>query len=194
MKTKDRQSDNFVVTGRTVSCHNDNRWRQNCQIDYLLFSVDIDVIMARQDNRNFGWFELNMHSERLSMKRKCDFVILRNFDHRCTHSYRFDKFWYNQWQTFHQHDDLSNTEIGPGQCISGSAFIKPDQPDPWIKDQIKIVLLSTISPLQLPNFVSCGRDKPSHMTQNFVTLGAKLWTAERFVVDPWSMNQADLVW
>ena len=76
----------------------------------------------------------------------------------------------------------------------GSAFIKPDQLDPWIKDQIKITLLSTIAPLQLPNFVSCGRDKPSHMTQNLVTVGATLWTAEYFLVDPWSMDQADLVW
>ena len=37
-------------------------------------------------------------------------------------------------------------------------------------------------------------DKPSHMTQNFVTVGAKLWTAEHFLVDPWSTDQADLVW
>ena len=83
------------------------------------------------------------------------------------------------------------------RCIEytpGSAFIKPDQLDPWIKDQIKITLLSTIAPLQLPNFVSCGRDKPSHMTQNLVTVGATLWTAEYFLVDPWSMDQADLVW
>ena len=78
-----------------------------------------------------------------------------------------------------------------GPC---SAFIKPDQLDPWIKDQIKITLLSTIAPLQLPNFVSCGRDKPSHMTQNLVTVGATLWTAEYFLLDPWSMDQADLVW
>ena len=77
---------------------------------------------------------------------------------------------------------------------SGPTFIKPDQLDPWIKDQMKITLLSTFSPLQLPNFVSCGRDKPSHMTQNLVTVGTKLWTAERFLVDPWSMDQADLVW
>ena len=57
----------------------------------------------------------------------------------------------------------------------------------WIKDQIKIILLSTISPLQLLNFVSCGRDKPSHMTQNLITVGAKLWTAERsyLILDPW---------
>ena len=66
----------------------------------------------------------------------------------------------------------------------GSAFIKPDQLDPWIKDQIKITLLPTISHLQLPNFVSCGRACPSHTTQNVVTVGAKLWTAERFLVDP----------
>ena len=36
--------------------------------------------------------------------------------------------------------------------------------------------------------------KPSRMTQNLVTVGAKLWTAERFLVDPWFMDQADLVW
>ena len=76
----------------------------------------------------------------------------------------------------------------------GPTFIKPDQRNPWIKDQIKITLLPTISHLLLPNFVSCGRDKPSHMTQNLVTVGAKLWTAERFLVDPWSMDYADPVW
>ena len=36
---KDRQFDNFVVTGGTVSCRNDNLWchqsRQSCQIDDL---------------------------------------------------------------------------------------------------------------------------------------------------------------
>ena len=64
---------------------------------------------------------------------------------------------------------------------SGSAFIKPDQLDPWIKDQIKITLLPANSHLLLPNFVSCGRACPSHMTQNLVTVGANLWTAERFL-------------
>ena len=56
----------------------------------------------------------------------------------------------------------------------GPTFIKPDQRNPWIKDQLGNDLLSTILHLQLPNFVSCGRDKPSHMTQNLVTVGAKL--------------------
>ena len=83
---------------------------------------------------------------------------------------------------------------GNYKMYPGPTFIKPDQLDPWIKDQMKITLLSTISSQQLPNFVSCGRDKPSHMTQNLVTVGTKLWTAERFLVDPWSMDQADLVW
>ena len=68
-----------------------------------------------------------------------------------------------------------------------SAFIKPDQLDPGIKDQIKITLLPTISHLQLLNFVSCGRACPSHMTQNLVTVGAKLWTAKSFLFDPWSL-------
>ena len=41
-ENKGRQFDNFVVTGGTVSCHNNLRchqWRQSCQIDILLFSV-----------------------------------------------------------------------------------------------------------------------------------------------------------
>ena len=78
--------------------------------------------------------------------------------------------------------------------FSGPTFIKADQLDPWIKDQIKITLLPTISHLLLPNFVSCGRACPSHMTQNLVTVGAKLWTADCFLVDPWSMDYADPVW
>ena len=59
-------------------------------------------------------------------------------------------------------------------CTAGPTFIKPDQRNPWIKDQLWNDLLSTISHLQLPNFMSCGRDKPSHMTQNLVTVGVKL--------------------
>ena len=58
--------------------------------------------------------------------------------------------------------------------LPGPTFIKPDQRNPWIKDQLWNDLLSTILHLQLPNFVSCGRDKPSHMTQNLVTVGVKL--------------------
>ena len=42
----------------------------------------------------------------------------------------------------------------------GSAFFKPDQLNPWIKDQLGNDLLSTILPLQLPHFMSCGRDSP----------------------------------
>ena len=76
----------------------------------------------------------------------------------------------------------------------GSAFIKRDQLDPWIKDQLRNALLSTILSLQLPNFVSCGRACPSHMTQNLVTVGVKLLIGEWFLFDPWSMDQADLVW
>ena len=56
---------------------------------------------------------------------------------------------------------------------TGPTFIKPDQRNPWIKDQLWNDLLSILH-LQLPNFVSCGRDKPSHMTQNLVTVGVKL--------------------
>ena len=34
----------------------------------------------------------------------------------------------------------------------------------------------------------------SHMTQNLVTVGSKLLTGEWLSFDPWSMDQADLVW
>ena len=61
---------------------------------------------------------------------------------------------------------------------AGPSFIKPDQLDPWIKDQLRNALLSTILSLQLPNFVSCGRACPSHRTQNLVTVGTKLLTGE----------------
>ena len=85
-------------------------------------------------------------------------------------------------------------EIYIGRSNPGSAFIKPDQRNPWIKDQLGNALLSTILHLQLPNFVSCGRDKPSHMTQNLVTVGVKLQAGEWFLFVPWSTDQADLVW
>ena len=77
---------------------------------------------------------------------------------------------------------------------AGPSFIKPDQLNPRIKDQLRNALLSTILSLQLPNFVSCGRACPSHMPQNLVTVGAKLWTGEWFSFDSWSLDQADLVW
>ena len=80
--------------------------------------------------------------------------------------------------------ELTLTYFNDGYAAPGPTFIKPDQLDPWIKDQIKITLLPTISHILLPDFVSCGRACPSDMTQNLVTVGAKLWTAERFLIDP----------
>ena len=69
---------------------------------------------------------------------------------------------------------MSDSKSDENFCHPGPTFIKPDQRNPWIKDQLWNDLLSTILHLQLPNFVSCGRDKPSHMTQNLVTVGVKL--------------------
>ena len=42
-KTKDRQFDKFVITRDTVSCPNDNQWRQIYQIDNLFFLVNMTV-------------------------------------------------------------------------------------------------------------------------------------------------------
>ena len=58
----------------------------------------------------------------------------------------------------------------------------------------KNALLSIILSLQLLTFLACGMACSSHMTQNLVTVGAKLLTGEWFSFDPWSMDQADLVW
>ena len=51
--------------------------------------------------------------------------------------------------------------------------------------------MSAILSLQLQNFVLCGRDKLAHMTQNFATLGGKLWMAELILVGPWFMDKTD---
>ena len=101
-------------------------------------------------------------------------------------------------------------------------FIKPDQLDPWIKDQIEKASLSTIFPLQLRNFVAYGKDTPSHMTQHYITVRIKhidglvqdysnsiaiamellqscttpsiQHTGEWFPGDYQSMDQADRIW
>ena len=67
---------------------------------------------------------------------------------------------------------------------SGPTLIKPDQFDPWIKDQLGNALLPPILPLQLQNFVSRGRACPSHITQSLVTVWKKLLTGESFLFDP----------
>ena len=97
-------------------------------------------------------------------------------------------------QTYFKHtiDRTMHHSYGVIKHNLGPTFIKPDQLDPWIKDQLRNALLSTILSLQLPNFVSCGRACPSHMTQNSVTLGAKLLTGEWFSFDPWSMEYTSL--
>ena len=79
----------------------------------------------------------------------------------------------SDWQTRRARRHQSTTHEESAEQTPGSAFIKPDQRNPWIKDRLGNALLSTILHLQLPNFVSCGRDKPSPMTQNLVTVGAK---------------------
>ena len=105
----------------------------------------------------------------------------------------------HHWDCFFHSNDFkcNKSDMSPAgrpllRLLSWLCFyIKWDQLNPWLKDQLGKALLSTIWPLQLPNFVSCGRDKPSHMTQNLVTVGAKLLTGEWFLLVPWSMDQAD---
>ena len=100
------------------------------------------------------------------------------------------RWWINNYISGAQRDVIrhpcSNFKDGLAEAHTpGPTFIKPDQLDPWIKDQLGTVLPSTILSLQLRNFVSYGRACPSHMTQNLVTVGAKLLTGEWFLF--WSL-------
>ena len=56
----------------------------------------------------------------------------------------------------------------------GLNFIKQDQLDSWIEDQIEKALVTAILPAQLQNFVSSGRDKPTHQTQNIIPVRTEL--------------------
>ena len=85
----------------------------------------------------------------------------------------FEVTWQNKMK--HSANIPDNTTAGQ----PGPTFIKPDQLDPWIKDQLGNVLLSTNLPQQLRNFVS-------HMTHNLVTVGAQLLTGE---IICWSLIQ-----
>ena len=66
--------------------------------------------------------------------------------------------------------------------------VETERSSKWQPYHYWLCFYQTVLHLQLPNFVSCGRAYPSHMTQNLVTVGAKLWTAEHFLIDPWSMD------
>ena len=49
MKTKERQFDNFAVTGGTVSRYENLRyhqWRQSCQIDNILLTASLFQVMS----------------------------------------------------------------------------------------------------------------------------------------------------
>ena len=104
LKTKDRQFNNFVVTGDTVCFHYDNlrchQRQQSCQIDDLLFSVIklllVQIMLApklRQD-----------------MKLKRKFCHLEGiFINGCTGSCHFGNFWCNQWWKLRQNDNISGS-------------------------------------------------------------------------------------
>ena len=55
----------------------------------------------------------------------------------------------NYWNSFPEHLRMYLMMVG----ISDPSFIKPDQLDPWIKDQLRKALLSAMFFLQLLYFV-----------------------------------------
>ena len=63
----------------------------------------------------------------------------------------------------------------------------------WIKDQPGNALLSTNLSLQFQNFVSCGKNRPSHGTK-FGKCKGEIVDKRMILFDPWSMDQDDLVW
>ena len=67
---------------------------------------------------------------------------------------------------------LGHNELKEQYLSLGSAFSKSDQIHPWIRDQLGKAQLFTVVSIQLQLFVLRG--KLLHMTQNFITVEAKL--------------------
>ena len=65
------------------------------------------------------------------------------------------------------------TKAKHNKASSGPTFIKPDQRNPWIKDQLGNDLLSTICTYSYQILCHVGGTSPP-TTQNLVTVGAKL--------------------
>ena len=85
------------------------------------------------------WGVLFMVSERLKLSSES--IARWTWPAWLSHPIALWLFATGRWQAWQRY------LMGPGPT-----FIKPDQLDPWIKDQIKITLLAAISPLQLPNY------------------------------------------
>ena len=140
-------------------------------------------------------FEENPHAnKRIGGLLGCAISLIARAKHGC--KTRVHRWLANTmlWNTF---DDKSKVvQLIAWYCQATSHYLNQCWPRSMSRHVISLgnALLSTILSLQLPNFVSCGRACPSHMTQNLVTVGAKLWTGEWFSFDPWSLDRADLVW
>ena len=122
---------------------------------------------------------LNQYSIRLQMIAKSVCVGIFILDDWGIHMHSN-----HSWHEYFLQSSHNRSSLAHGM-EPGSAFIKPDQLDPGIKDQIKINVLPTISQLQLLNFVSCGRACPSHMTQNFGNCRCKIVDSRVFPI--WSL-------
>ena len=176
-----------TLTARFISLASGGCFIKLCNLLKLIFVV-FYFCRLTQHSSYYGTLCLKLDDDSVSLMRtivremgKLKYTVPYNAWNIVQRMDTFDRIYLTsilhvQYLLISLHDDdnelmwCANQQIRP----SGPAFIKPDQLDPWIKDQIGNTLLSTILHLQLPNFVSCGRDKPSHMTQNLVTVGVKL--------------------
>ena len=110
-----------------------------------------------------------------------NFVSTSHYDNPLCH------LW---WQSWHW-DATSDDKVGIKITLRfqrlqspGPVFIKPDQPEPWIKDQPAKTLMSVIMSLQFWSFVNAAR---CHMPQNSKTEAIRLYTGNWFylILNSW---------
>ena len=172
LKTKSRQFDNFVVTGCTVSCRNDNlryhQWRQSCQIYYLLFSVaELDITLdcclpeqSLNKHPSYWWSEMPGRSLHVvSMFFKYFFSGL--WSSRCADSHRFlfrvrpgsGAVYAIAGQFRLRHGRRWVHGISAWYCTDVHGFVSRTH---W---KLRVVMLATLSSLVAPQVVfatTCG--------------------------------------
>ena len=140
---------------RASSAHKQTRWCFNNSVDYheTMFSLDKKRITVWQRMTNFLQ---KIFSETVPWQKIFEFEYIFHFfvprDAIENMSALTQVFCLTGDNPSHEPMKAQLTVIYESP---GPTFIKPDQLDPWIKDQIKNTLLPTILHLLLPNFGNC---------------------------------------
>ena len=96
----------------------------------------------------------------------------------CSGNFHFDKTW-------------RDTYCGGNMNL---AFIRPDQFDPWIKNQLKYLFCLKFSCYSYKILWHVRQLASSTCHKTFVNVGAKLKTTELFLIDAYSMDSVDPFW